>query len=141
MRKVVIILGLLVLSNSYGQSIEVKKVFDLIDKYYFKYPDLIKKQFLLETSHASSEVFLKNNNGFGMRLAAQRRTTALYSKSGYAVYRSVQSSIVDRMHYDMKYMSKLSRKQYLKYLNSVYSDGKGEYIKILTKIDIEKYNK
>lgn len=141
MKKVITIIGIFILTSSFSSldSTEVGEVFTLIESYPFRYPDLVKKQFLLETAHATSSVYKQNKNGFGMRLAKQRRTNALNSKAGYAVYRSIQSSILDRYMYDRRYMNHLSRKDYVRYLNKIYSDGSGKYGKVLKKINLEKY--
>lgn len=141
MKNIVVILGIFILTSSFSclDTSKVKQVFALIDKYPFKHKDIVKKQFLLESSHAQSDVFKHNRNGFGMRRAKLRRTTALGSRSGYAVYRNIQSSVLDRYFYDMIYMNNLSRTQYLRYLNKTYSDGSGKYLKTLTKIDLKHY--
>ena len=141
MKKIVVILGIFILTSSFNclDTFKVKQVFALIDKYPFKHKDIVKKQFLLEAAHATSPVFKQNKNGFGMRLAKQRRTNALGSRSGYAVYRNIQSSVLDRYLYDMRYLSKLTRVEYLRYLNKTYSDGSGKYVEVLSKINLKSY--
>lgn len=139
MKKLSIILAIFVLSNSFAQSSKIKEVFKLIDKYPFKYPELVKRQFLLESDHGRSKVFKENHNCFGLRLAKKRKTNALKSRLGYAVYKNLKSNVLDRYNYEVLYMSKLSKKQYLIYLNKVYSRGDGKYVKVLQQINIDKY--
>ncbi len=123
----------------YSRITKIKKIFHEIDNLPFKYKDVIKKQFLLETSHASSEVFRKSNNLFGMRLAGSRITTALYSKSGYAFYKSTKESILDRLIYEASYMRNMNRKEYLNFLDNTYSVGGKNYTKTLLNINLKRY--
>lgn len=49
----------------------------------------------LETGNWKSDVWRINNNGWGMRLAKVRPTTAVGERAGHAVYRSVLDSVAD----------------------------------------------
>ena len=118
---------------------EIKGVFKIVESLPFKYKDLIKKQILLESSHLTSPIYVKNHNPIGMRLAKARMTTAICSKNGYAVYRNVEDAILDRLLYEASYMKNFNKTKYLQYLNENYADGSGEYIKTLSKINLEKY--
>lgn len=118
---------------------EIRKVFKIVESLPFKYKDLIKKQILLESSHLTSPIYVKNNNPIGMRLAKERITTAISSKNGYAVYKNVEDAILDRLLYEASYMKNFNKTKYLQYLNDNYADGSGEYIKTLGKIKLDKY--
>lgn len=118
---------------------EIRKVFKIVESLPFKYKDLIKKQILLESSHLTSPIYVTNNNPIGMRLAKGRITTALCSKNGYAVYKNVDDAILDRLLYEASYMKNFSKTKYLQYLNDNYADGSGEYIKTLSKINLDRY--
>ena len=115
-----------------GESCE-KSIYELIDKYPFLYPDIIKAQSRIETSNFSSEVFKSNNNVFGMRFARQRLTTATDSNLNHAYYESVEESIVDRLLFEAKYMSNLSKEQYYSFLDKHYAEGEG-YSTLIKKI-------
>lgn len=108
--------------------IEVKEhtqedIFKRIDELPFKYPDIVKAQVLLETGHLKSEVYKHNNNLFGMRLPKRRITTATGSNLNHATYNSIEDSIIDRLIYEVKYMSKLSEHEYYSFLDRLYAEG------------------
>jgi hypothetical protein len=71
--------------------------------YDVKAPDTVFKQSLLETGHFTSEIFMKNNNLFGMKSAKQRPTTSMMDSQGHALYRSYLESIRDYKLYQSKY--------------------------------------
>jgi uncharacterized FlgJ-related protein len=104
-----------------------------IEKYSFKYPDIIIAQALVESSHFKSPVFIENNNMFGMREAKARITTSKGSNLKHAYYENWKDCLVDRALYEARYLSKLSREEYFKYLDDTYAEGKG-YSNLLKKI-------
>ena len=110
-----------------------KKLFERVDELPFVYPDIVKAQMVLETGNFKSKVFKFNNNAFGMRLARQRITTAIDDNLNHAVYKSVEESIIDRLLYETKYMSKLSREEYFSFLDRLYTKG-DNYSKTLKQI-------
>ena len=57
--------------------------------------DIIRLQAILETGFFTSEVFLENNNLFGMKLPRVRRTTAIGENRGHAVYETWMDSVDD----------------------------------------------
>lgn len=98
-------------------------VFTLIDKYPFKFPDIVKAQARLESSNFKSEVFKHNNNPFGMKMPGQRITTAKHVNLKHASYASLEEAIVDRLLYESKYMYNLNREQYYSFLDRLYAEG------------------
>jgi hypothetical protein len=52
-----------------------------------------------ESNNFTSEVFLKNNNPFGMRVPEVRITTAKTENLGYAVYDNLQDAAKDYWYY------------------------------------------
>jgi flagellum-specific peptidoglycan hydrolase FlgJ len=104
-----------------------------IEKYSFKYPDIIIAQALVESSHFKSPVFIENNNMFGMREAKVRISTSNGSNLNHAYYVNWKDCIVDRALYEAQYLSKLSREEYFKYLDKTYAEGKG-YSNLLKKV-------
>jgi flagellum-specific peptidoglycan hydrolase FlgJ len=104
-----------------------------IEKYSFKYPDIIIAQALVESSHFKSPVFIENNNMFGMREAKIRISTSKGSNLNHAYYINWKDCIVDRALYEAQYLSKLSREDYFKYLDKTYAEGK-DYSNLLKKV-------
>lgn len=102
-----------------------------------KHADIVFAQAVLETGGFKSHVFRANNNLFGMRLAKSRSTTALGSKNGHAYYSSWKQSVVDYAMFYSKYLSRLSRKEYLDYLSDNYAEDPG-YVGKLKRV-INKY--
>ena len=111
-----------------------------LDKFNWKFKDVVYAQAKLE-SDFSSENFKLRNNLFGMKVAKSRLTTAKESKkSAHARYDDWKLSIVDRALFESAFMRKLkTREQYLNYLAENYAGDKN-YKKKLLKI-IEGANK
>lgn len=102
-------------------------------------PEIVLAQAILESGHFKSKLSKKYNNIFGMKMPERRYTTAITkSKSGYAVYEHWTACLEDYLVWQKitleKYKAnKMSRTQYLNYLDRVYCDVKG-YSRQLTKI-------
>ena len=120
---------LLKTNNSFSK----EKLFLEIDRYSFKYPDIVKAQAILESGHFKSPVFLQNNNMFGMRKAMVRITTAEGSNLNHAYYVDWKYCVADRALYEAQYLSKLTREEYFSYLDQTYAEGEG-YSKLLKQI-------
>lgn len=116
-----------------NNSFSKEKLFLEIDKYSFKYPDIVKAQAIVESGHFKSLVFLQNNNMFGMRKAMIRITTSQGSNLNHAYYIDWKYCVADRALYEAQYLSKLSREEYFSYLDQTYSEGKG-YSKLLKQV-------
>jgi len=114
-------------------SFSKEKLFLEIDKYSFKYPDIVKAQAVVESGHFKSPVFKQNNNMFGMREAMVRITTAEGSNLNHAYYVDWKYCVADRALYEAQYLSKLSREEYFSYLDQTYAEGKG-YSKLLKQV-------
>lgn len=116
-----------------NDSFSKEKLFLEIDKYSFKYPDIVKAQAMVESGHFKSPVFQQNHNMFGMREAIVRITTAEGSNLNHAYYTDWKYCVADRALYEAQYLSKLSREEYFSYLDQVYAEGKG-YSKLLKQV-------
>ena len=116
-----------------NNSFSKEKLFLEIDKYSFKYPDIVKAQAVVESGHFKSPVFLQNNNMFGMREAMIRISTAEGSNLNHAYYIDWKYCVADRALYEAQYLSKLSREEYFSYLDQTYAEGKG-YSKLLKQV-------
>jgi Ca2+/Na+ antiporter len=104
-----------------------------VEKYSFKYPDIVMAQAILESGHFKSPVFKQNHNMFGMRQALRRISTAQGSNLNHAYYTSWKDCVADRALYEAHYLSKLTREQYFSYLDQVYAEG-GGYSKLLKQV-------
>lgn len=116
-----------------NDSFSKERFFAEIDKYSFKYPDIIKAQAIVESGHFKSPVFLQNNNMFGMRQAVVRITLAKKTNLNHAYYNHWKECVIDRALYEARYLSKLSREEYFSYLDQVYAEGDG-YSKLLKEV-------
>lgn len=74
-----------------------------LDYYNVQEKDIVFNQARLETNNFKSEVFKTNNNLFGMKHPAIRRTTSKESSLGYAYYNSYIESIKDYKLYQQRY--------------------------------------
>jgi len=101
------------------------KLFLEIDKYTFKYPEIVKAQSLVESGHFKSAVFKQNNNMFGMRMAMVRISTTRSSNLNHAYYDNWKDCVIDRALYEAQYLSKLTKEQYFEYLDQTYAEGPG----------------
>lgn len=105
------------------EEVKEKEIFERIDELPFKYPEIVKAQAIIESSHFKSIVFKQNNNVFGMRLARVRTTLATGDNLKHATFKNVEESIIDRLLYESKYMSGLSKEEYYSFLDRLYAEG------------------
>ena len=116
-----------------NDSFSKDKLFLEIDKYSFRYPDIVKAQAIVESGHFKSPVFKQNNNMFGMRQAVVRITLVKKTNLNHAYYNHWKDCVIDRALYEARYLSKLSREEYFSYLDQVYAEGKG-YSELLKQV-------
>jgi hypothetical protein len=98
------------------------------------YPDVALAQSMLETGHFKSNIFLNNNNLFGMKHPRQRPTLSKGPNRGHASFNNWQDSVKDyKMWQDYNKLSDLSKDQYITKLNRIYcmppSCGSNNYAK------------
>lgn len=112
-----------------------------LDKFNWKFKDVVYAQARLESGF-SSENFKLRNNLFGMKVAKSRLTTAKESKkSAHARYDDWKLSIVDRALFESAFMRKIkTREQYLDYLAENYAGDKNYKKKLLNIIRDENKN-
>lgn len=85
------------------------------------YPDVAIAQSLWETGYFKSDVFLNNNNLFGMRHPKVRTTTSIGKSLNHAKYNNWLDSIADYKLWEKDWrMDKLPRDQYINKLNKIY---------------------
>lgn len=97
-----------------------------------KFPDVAFAQAKLETANFTSKIFKENNNLFGMRRSSARPTTSSEVESGYASYKNWRLSVQDFCFFNAKYLSDLSKEDYLDYLGKNYAEDPSYSKKILT---------
>ena len=109
-----------------------------INKQGIKYPDIVMAQAKIESGHFTSAIFKENNNLFGMKLPAQRKTTAIGKNRGHAKYETWQDSVEDyKIWQDTLGWSSLPKEAYIQKLSDKYcmppDCPKGYYSKIVKK--------
>jgi uncharacterized FlgJ-related protein len=98
------------------------------------YPDVALAQSMLETGYFKSNIFLDNNNLFGMKHPRQRPTLSKGPNRGHASFNNWQDSVKDyKMWQEYNKLSNLSKDQYIAKLNRIYcippSCGSDNYAK------------
>lgn len=121
------------LIKQYNEPFSEKALNNLLLKLKVKHIDIVLKQSKIETGHYKSQVFLENNNLFGMRQPGNRITTAIGSNLNHAVYNTWQESVIDYAIYQSTYLKNMDRKQYLLYLHNNYAENKN-YINLINQL-------
>lgn len=99
-----------------------------------KHHDIVMAQVLLESNHLKSDIFKKNNNLIGMKLATQRQTTAIgKDANGFAIYDNWKWCLRDYLIYQNKYY-KDDSEDYYDFLTRMGYDEKGGYSERLKSI-------
>ena len=100
------------------------------------YPDIAFAQAILETGHFKSNNCKEANNLFGMMMPNVRETVAIGKNDrGFAVYETWMHSVQDYALYQSYMMRKrkMTRSQYLSFIDRKYSESRG-YAKKLKSI-------
>lgn len=97
---------------------ELKKYIKFLN---LKHPDIVYAQAVLETGNFKSNIFINNNNLFGMRVPGVRSNTVRGKVNNYAYYKNWKESVVDYALYQASYLRKLDRNQYFNYLDANYA--------------------
>lgn len=106
----------------------------VIKKYGIRFPDIVMAQAKLETGNFTSNIFIKNNNLFGMKLAKSRLTVATGERYGHARYDHWTYSVMDYALFQSTYAHKIRTKdKYFLYLQRNYAECK-TYVNKLNKI-------
>lgn len=117
------------------EDINYKNLYSKILEYNIKFPDVVFAQAVLETGHFRSKLFQNSNNLFGMKLPRKRETVAVgKTQGGYAKFDNWESSVYDYSLWQNYIFSKngeISKTDYLKILDKIYSESKGYSNKVL----------
>lgn len=85
------------------------------------HPDIVYAQAKLESGNFKSNIFIKNNNLFGMKNPTIRNNLSIGKKNGYAYYKNWRHSVIDYALYQSTYLNDKSRNEYLKYIKDNYA--------------------
>lgn len=110
-------------------------VYSLIIQLNIEHPDIVMAQCILESGSFSSEICKEANNIVGMKVPKYRPTVCLGVHKGHAVYVSWRECLIDYALWQSAYCKGLTREEYFKYLDKVYSqvDDYSERIKRVIK--------
>ncbi len=124
---------------SENDSFSQEKMAEMMKHLNIKYPWIPMAQSMIETGHWKSDIFLENNNLFGMKEAKSRITTALGTNKNHAEYATWRESIYDYAFYQSSYLKNIkSESEYFQYLNASYAEDPAYVLKI--KQMIERHN-
>jgi flagellum-specific peptidoglycan hydrolase FlgJ len=96
-------------------------------------------QSMIETGHWHSDIFIENNNLFGMKEAKSRITTAIGTNKNHAEYNTWRESVYDYAFYQSRYLGKIrSEADYYQYLNASYAEDPTYVAKIKQMVERHK---
>ena len=119
-----------------SNSFNVYKLMNLLQEYNIQHKDIVLAQAILESSHFKSDLFVKQNNMFGMLNPLTRPTTSIGDKT-FANYNTIEECVIDYALWQSCYARNLTREEYFNKLAKVYSEDEN-YINKLKNI-IKKY--
>ena len=132
--------------NSYDwYAAEPQRIYELIKSLNIAYPEIVISQAILESSNFTSNLYTKNNNLFGMKIACIRPSTAYRDKdnSEYACYDNTYDCVLDYALWQTKYCRGCSNENdyYAQLKNSGYFSDPN-YIESLKYIrnNLKSYN-
>lgn len=106
----------------------------MLNETQVNFPYIVMAQSLLETNEFRSDIFLENNNLFGMREAKSRPTTAVGTNRSHAYYNHWRESVYDYVFYQCSYLRKIKTEdEYFQYLGSNYAEA-DEYVQAVKRI-------
>jgi uncharacterized FlgJ-related protein len=111
-----------------------------LNKSNIRFKKFVLKQILYESNFLKSKLSRLNNNIIGFRKARARKTYAISSKYGYAVYKSLEDCILDYELFQNKFKGN-SLKEYEIFVNKIYSQNKKTYSKKINSINIDRFYK
>ena len=144
--RIIPLLGILLLSSSSKTKKKVKTPFPVdslilyMKEIGIKHIDIVLRQAKLETYYFSSPIFRDNHNLFGMRLAKNRKTTAVGESETYAVYTDWRSSVKDYYLWQIRTPKMLDRYKdnYYAFLKIRHYSTKDRYYRVLKKVPLTK---
>lgn len=95
----------------------------LIVQLGLSHPDVVYRQYQIESGYGKSWLATKNNNLFGMKCVKNRSTTQVGCVNGYGVYLSERECVIDMRLWQLS-VGERNRADYLRYLRTVYIKDK-----------------
>lgn len=114
-------------------TLSLENLSDLLISSHMEHPEIVMAQIRLESGNLTSSLTKENNNFLGMKYPAQRPTTSIGKKNGFAEYNSWQDCLFDYLIWQSRYAKKLSVDEYYDYLKSTYAQDE-DYIQKLKQI-------
>jgi len=100
-----------------------EKMVTMLQDLNVKFPWIPMAQSIIETGYWRSDIFLENNNLFGMKKAKSRITTATGTNKNHATYKTWRESVYDYAFYQSRYLGKVgSEEQYFQFLSASYAE-------------------
>jgi len=121
-----------IIENSTNQSL-VDSIYTEILRMRIEHPTVVFSQLLLETGYFTSELFITNNNMFGMKASGSRATTSNHIVNGYKWYPNWRESLIDYALLQMAFYRNISESEYLKRLSISYASDPN-YVKKIQNI-------
>lgn len=144
--RIIPLIGILLLSSSSKTKKKVITPFPVdslilyMKEVGIKHIDIVLRQAKLETYYFSSPIFRNNHNLFGMRLAKNRKTTAVGESETYAVYTDWKSSVKDYYLWQIRTPKMLDRykNNYYAFLKIRHYSTKDRYYRVLKQVPLTK---
>lgn len=112
----------LIVIREYNEFSE-KKLIEKIKQLNFRFPHIVFAQAKLESGNFKSDIFLENNNMFGMREAKLRANLALGTNRQHAYYGTWQDCVIDYALYYSTYLHEIkTESEYFEYLRQNYAE-------------------
>lgn len=111
--------------NCLEDKVDINCIKDNLDKHKVKFSHIVLAQCILESNNLTSDLFKRNSNAFGMRVAAQRVTFAVnnHDYGAYAKYESVEDCILDYKAFQIQNALFITTDaDYFKLLGSIYAE-------------------
>ncbi len=109
----------------------VDKLKNYITQLQIKFPQIVYAQSVLETGYFKSNIYLCNNNLFGMKVATQRITTNTGEEFGHATYKNWRESVLDYAFFQSTYLFNIKNEHdYLEYLKANYASNHNYIIEL-----------
>lgn len=87
-----------------------------------EHPEIVFAQAQLETANFTSEIWIENNNLFGIKQAWRRITTCVGVNRSHAIYANWRYSVIDYAFWQLSYAKGLTEEEYYAKLQSTYAE-------------------
>lgn len=104
--------------NLFSKKAMIRLIYDL----NIAHPKIVIAQAMIESGNFKSNIFRENNNLFGMKMPEYRKTTAIGTNRGHAVYKTWKESVIDYALWQGKRSKYKTRNEYLRRLKSYAAD-------------------